>query len=59
MTSKTIMAKHQNYMYIRNKYTGELTNEPVGTNDHAMDAIRYGIVGLHENSNRGKYVTTF
>lgn len=59
ITSKNIMNEHQNYMYIRDKYTGELTNEPVGTNDHAMDAIRYGIVGLHENSNRGKYVTTF
>lgn len=43
--STNIQVEQQNYVYKRDKYTGELTNEPIGTNNHAMDAIRYGLCG--------------
>jgi len=54
-----IISEHQNYTYKRDKYTGELTNDPVGDNNHAMDAIRYGIIGYKTNGGKGKYIPTF
>jgi phage terminase large subunit len=56
--AKNTIEEHQNYMFKRNKATGELTNEPTGK-DHAMDAIRYGLMGFMTNRGKGIYQRTF
>jgi len=43
--STNIQTEQMNYVYRRDKFTGELTNEPIDANNHAMDAIRYAICG--------------
>jgi len=42
------------YVWLNNK-SNELINEPIGKNDHAMDAMLYGLNSLIENPNYGKY----
>lgn len=44
-SAENTIKEHQEYVFIRDKFTGELTNNPIGTDNHAMDAIRYAING--------------
>lgn len=45
--SLNLIKEYRNYMFIVDK-DGVILNEPEGVNDHCMDAIRYGLGGLHE-----------
>lgn len=56
--SSNILNEQMNLMYERDKYTGELTNNVIGT-DHAIDAIRYGICGHLKFKRYGIYQKSF
>ena len=42
----------QNYSYKKDKQTGEYVNQPVDSNNHLMDAIRYSIQALNTHKPR-------
>lgn len=58
-SSSGLMDEQMNYIYKRDKFTGELTNDPIGINNHRMDASRYGLCGYFSNKKRGVYQKNF
>ena len=43
-TCEHIITELQNYSYIKDKSTGEYTNEPIDKFNHCLDALRYGSI---------------
>lgn len=46
-TCKNFISEIQQYTYLTNR-AGEVTEEPIGVNDHLMSALRYGIEPLNK-----------
>jgi len=52
--SINVIKEIRNYKYKQDRQ-GNILNTPVDGNDHAMDAMRYGIYSVLRNPNRGRY----
>lgn len=52
--SLNIIRELRGYTWQKDK-NGELLNEPIGVQDHSMDAFRYGVFPYLENQAKGKY----
>lgn len=52
--SSNILNEQQNYLYLRDK-NGNLTNKPIDEYNHALDALRYAVIGLKSNKYKGEY----
>jgi phage terminase large subunit len=53
--SKNIIRELESYKYKTDKF-GEITNEPLDANNHALDAARYVAYHFLSNPGGGKYV---
>ena len=42
------MREYRNYLWIVEKKTGKILNEPEPGNDHCMDALRYAMITLEK-----------
>lgn len=52
--SLNIIRELRGYTWQKDK-NGDLLNEPIGVQDHTMDAFRYGVFPYLENQAKGKY----
>lgn len=52
--SLNIIRELRGYTWQKDK-NGDLLNEPIGVQDHSMDAFRYGVFPYLENQAKGKY----
>lgn len=52
--SYNLIKEYRNYLFLEDPKTGKIINEPVGGNDHALDACRYA-VSNYQSSNYEKY----
>lgn len=52
--SINVIKEIRNYKYKQDRQ-GNILNTPADGNDHAMDAMRYGIYSVLRNPNRGRY----
>lgn len=52
--SENLINELRNYIWAKDK-TGEKLNKPIDAHNHAIDATRYGMMGLLQKPNRGKY----
>lgn len=52
--SLNVIRELRGYVWQKDK-NGDLLNEPIGVQDHSMDAFRYGVFPYLENQAKGKY----